>query len=616
MERQTEATDRSWLVKSGDRILGPFTTEEVKQNLEKKEIVALDEIMGPCKRWRYLREEPLLMRVLEELRKAQMAVREDTEIGTEINTDIKTISQLSGTKDTDRRARAADISDEFTLTPTVAPPDAASPRERPAQDSSQAPPSASAISRARESAPRSRVPSTPASQSPRTVDPGRDGPLRSQVRRTRVAIWAASLALVGAGVFAFIKQQGRPSQSGAGAMKTTQQALRSFELGRFDEASRRFSESESLGTLDPTTALKHGVLLARNGQTNEAKRRIEPVLAASSGRTNADAHVAQGFALLMERNQRGASDEFAAALKSDPLNTAALINSAGLAISGGDAHGAVRILKTVPMNADSMPLAKLLLGRAEELIEPSSTRAIETLSALAKRAGDFAQEAHVALAAAYLKRGDRQQARREIGEAVSSDPFQTDMHWHDPAIATGPTSWTEWLLGECKRLADDTSLGADDATRALYIVCKVKVGSVADAMELAKDLIKRAPNEPLAHSVNAYVLMSQGESPPESFLKIALDKAELAGDDRSKALAQALSGHACWRRNDFECAQASFAKANRAYPSSSTRVMSAWARLKNGAPYQSIRSEIDAVAVVSPNLIPLREMRFALEGAR
>jgi hypothetical protein len=69
-----------WLVKSGDRILGPYATDEVVHRIKTKEIVVIDEVISPESRWCYVRDVPTFSAAVEEVRGGLMSSREDTEV--------------------------------------------------------------------------------------------------------------------------------------------------------------------------------------------------------------------------------------------------------------------------------------------------------------------------------------------------------------------------------------------------------------------------------------------------------------------------------------------------------------------------------------------------------
>jgi hypothetical protein len=60
--------DSIWLVKSGGRILGPFTQAAIARQIEDKEISMVDEVMEPFRRWHMIRDCIAFADILETLR--------------------------------------------------------------------------------------------------------------------------------------------------------------------------------------------------------------------------------------------------------------------------------------------------------------------------------------------------------------------------------------------------------------------------------------------------------------------------------------------------------------------------------------------------------------------
>lgn len=71
--------DERWLVKSSGRILGPFTLEELIQHLRARTVSIIDEIRDPMTRWSFVREQPLLRDIVEQLRSEQEKHHDETQ---------------------------------------------------------------------------------------------------------------------------------------------------------------------------------------------------------------------------------------------------------------------------------------------------------------------------------------------------------------------------------------------------------------------------------------------------------------------------------------------------------------------------------------------------------
>lgn len=70
--------DKKWLVKSANRVLGPFSLSEVIERVREKQIAIIDEVRTPEQRWTYIRDSLLFLEVVKEIREEQAANSENT----------------------------------------------------------------------------------------------------------------------------------------------------------------------------------------------------------------------------------------------------------------------------------------------------------------------------------------------------------------------------------------------------------------------------------------------------------------------------------------------------------------------------------------------------------
>ncbi|MCE3011139.1 MAG: hypothetical protein LW875_11070 [Proteobacteria bacterium] len=67
-----------WIVKTSGRVVGPYSTGQLKVELLKRHISVIDEIKKPKGRWTFLREHPELAGLLDEVRRQLELIKEDT----------------------------------------------------------------------------------------------------------------------------------------------------------------------------------------------------------------------------------------------------------------------------------------------------------------------------------------------------------------------------------------------------------------------------------------------------------------------------------------------------------------------------------------------------------
>ncbi len=74
--------EKTWLVKSSGRIIGPLSFDDIVQGLKSKEYVVLDEVAKPFGRWRYLRDEEAFEKIINDLKGKDSVHSESTVTGT------------------------------------------------------------------------------------------------------------------------------------------------------------------------------------------------------------------------------------------------------------------------------------------------------------------------------------------------------------------------------------------------------------------------------------------------------------------------------------------------------------------------------------------------------
>ena len=598
--------DRSWLVKAGERILGPFKAEEVKGLLASRELVALDEIASPGKRWRYVREEPSFAKALEELRKWHLNQREDTELGTEISEPV---------------------SEQTETEVSALPPALPTPEVSSLSASAPAPVEAQGGYRlaVRTPPPPSRLETQVQRQAHgqaelRPTAEGRaDAGVRLSIRRTSGFVWALMGVLVLGGAFVFFRQPGRSSGSTAGEAsqnfaESARRGLEAFRLGRFEEALRRLSDADAAKPGDPEVSTKYALLLARADQTQLAKRKVEPFLNSTDPAIRRQARIADAVALLAEGAETTARRDLQDALKADPASSVVLADLGSLALGQRDWPVAIsRLREARTVDPESAPLQVLLAQALWQSGRTGAREAGEIMQASVSRTSDFRQEASVILAGREQAAGNRPDSRAHLIAAIVSDPFDTDYHWHDPGLFLAPVAWASALLPTCKTLAAENP--GDVAGHALLVICEQKAGHFTEASAAAADLILRSPEDPFSHAAAAYVALAQkDDATAEAALKIALDKAEARHDGAAAQLARTLKGHLCWRRGDMKCVQLFFGMTSSVAPASAfAQTLLARVQLKEGKPRAVITASVEAVTRASPNFIPLLELQADME---
>lgn len=96
--------EKKWLVKSENKILGPYNFDQVVDLIRKKQITLIDEVRDPEVRWLYIRENSEFKNIVEEMRKEIDAKQENT----------KTYQSVSKSFDDPMLKTKTDINSQFT----------------------------------------------------------------------------------------------------------------------------------------------------------------------------------------------------------------------------------------------------------------------------------------------------------------------------------------------------------------------------------------------------------------------------------------------------------------------------------------------------------------------
>lgn len=109
--------EKKWLIKSDQKISGPFSYEQIEEQLRKKQISLIDEIRDMERRWSFIREVPELKDLVEMVRKEVDSSSELTQtVQTKAHQETQSITrkELTVTKEP---TATKDLNREQTVTP-------------------------------------------------------------------------------------------------------------------------------------------------------------------------------------------------------------------------------------------------------------------------------------------------------------------------------------------------------------------------------------------------------------------------------------------------------------------------------------------------------------------
>lgn len=523
-----------WLVKSGDRVLGPFTTEEIKNKIRSKEVVVIDEISAPFSRWRYVRDEPLFGAVVEEIRRGLMHSQENTEVQgyTAARGDTQT-----NTPTGDAITRADTVTDanlQAALAARTA--DGTSIQDAEFEDITE----------------RNSTAKAGGNKAARQYGVGNAAPhVDRRVFRFASFLWlGVFLVLLAAG---YLVLQARGVRLGAdGGLSYSaflKRAEQSWKEGDFETSATFYREANLRKPNQPEIAVRLAVLMLNAGQTVDAKRLLTQVESLSSeAAVNARVSLAMGLAALAGDDYSEALARFRQARiglerESQWIADFNIGVASFMARRFEDAIDAFRV-------AGTEPITRLMLARS--LIETSggkenerSAEALAVLESLFSSAADFRQESLVIAAALDESMGRQERARNRVSLAFDTDPDQTRDHFHDPFVASGAFKWTQ-MVPLCRRL--DQAIGTT-LVKAFHSLCVFKAGERDRASRMLDAEIARDPNEAIFHTMKAAFMVDSGRD------EDARGALRVTEQGRESRLSKILHARVCSRMRDDACAE-------------------------------------------------------------
>lgn len=579
--RETKAA--VWLVKSSDRILGPFSTAEMEERLRSKEIVILDEVVTPRSRWRLLRDEPTFSKLVEEIRRGQLSAREDTEA------QGHTVSVTQNDNNQDL------FDSDLTPVPEGFSPAIAPKSEDGASTTKQSVPlrndpvihtsgDAHELTQSREldaAMENSRVTDAEFTDSdedrPRSfakigasAGNARTESAKSDVRRYGVSnvaeskrsrsiltslLWFGAVIAVGIALFLWLGPHVDEPSSADRAKVDAEHILSdagiAWNQGEFATALKLYRQLDQLRPLKPEVVARLAPLVIQlEGATVSAKRMLTEtlkVLPKDVGpAVQADLQNDLGLAALVGDDLPEAETRYRAAQTLASGSVPALFGVAMSAYLGRQYAEAARIFLTIPEESAYLLMGARSLAMVDKWNRVSGRKAAEvTINQLLERSQDFKQEAYLIGAGLDLEGGGKKAAAVKIRAAIDLDPNLTEDHRHDPVLDLRSLTWRE-LLPICKKVADELK---SPVSRAFLGLCLFKAGNREEASQVVSNALAETPEESFLQSVDAYILAESGR------LEDARASLRLASRAPVPKLAQLVQARVCSHGGDLGCAE-------------------------------------------------------------
>lgn len=502
-----------WLIKAGDKIIGPYDHAEVIKKLLSREIAVIDEISKPLSRWRYVREEPAFRAIVEQIRFENLNARDDT---------MATVT-------------AADPLD-LTPTPTQIDTPVVSTR------------SVEAVKSQGESAPTKRY----GLRSDETREAVR------HEKKSNLAITLSAIVVIALGGFWFIKNKTGQGHAfkGASFSSLKRSGLSALSYGDYREALANLREAQNLNSSDVDVQLGlASMILKVEGQTAAARRLVSEIQTAQlTEEQKKRSDLILSYADLAENEAKAAADRLKAYTETvDDIDKAIAFNKAVALEATKESKEAKKTLQPILSDHRYGPPARVLL--ALMTADSNQEIAVENLKPVLDngnyRPRPFQQEALVLQSYLQIKANNPKSADAAVTAALSEDPYATSLFSYDPALYLQAINWAQ-LRNYCQQIEETFSKSVEAKT--LLAICELKADRQARALELMKDALAQAPQDQLLLANNAYLLLEFGkDDEAKGSLRLAM-----RNSDSMQTLL--LMARACEESNDAICERESYKK--------------------------------------------------------
>lgn len=519
-------SEAKWIVKSSGRIIGPMTIENIVEAMRAKTFSVLDEVREPQTRWTFLREHPLLMPVVRQIRDEQSSGMENTQ------STFVTSGRTVTSSVTER------IMEEAELTPNPTTPAQPQMKSIAAVEKNVAPSASGAKSFGV------------------LTDQKVQQQLQKQTSQWRNVLYGlGALALVGAGVY--YKMQAGSGMSNVVAAEKVKFATDRAKRGDFALAIRTVQEIETAKGLSPEEKLlKAKLLLSQEpGNPIELKKTVDELTQEGVGGADVSVEMLQGLVQTKLDNYPDAVRHFEAVVAKNPHDEKGLLNLAAAAWKGrmlakasklmsdhdaekskpSENSGRERSSGLIQQNVAYFQLLRGLIAlgfgaeKGGELVQQSayaelenftrgmqplsrSLRSNKSLDEYARDAGDtglargadssclksITGEANVdcgrelrferMLVRSLLARrlGKTDEYMNHLKELVQTSPFESARYMKTPLLFWGAFEWRSAIRPLCNQLGNRS----DSLVQAAYALCIAPTDGVGALTEINAAMAK------------------------------------------------------------------------------------------------------------------------------
>jgi Flp pilus assembly protein TadD len=571
-----------WLVKSGGRIMGPFSTKEVIEKLQGRELVVLDEISQPFSRWVYIRDERTFLKTVEELRMKSSRMSDDTttDIDQTRSSTLTPGMTASITRDIDDLTE--DLSKKAVQDVLFKSVDdkELSDRSRSGRGSAE-------------------------------YIFEKDPRIQSRANEAARWLWVFSFSMIFITVVYVLFAQfiAKPMQNEAKADEKIRMGNEALEDGQYANALKFFQEAYELKPKDKSIWLHLGLLKVQLMNQNVEARRLLEKLAEIKTSDLKRIHTALGLSYFRGGELNDAETYFTKALDLDARFLPALVNLGAVALyqnnySQAQSQFQLAIKEGSADGAEVSMLVEALIQSYQKSKDLSFLEeAKKYIDDYLNARGGFLGEVHVLKIWVLAQMRKASEIYQTIDSFLDLDPLQSSMHKYDIYVLRDRLSWkllNQWCLRSTERLEPNSHVLAIEA------MCLFRAGEMLDASKKIENAVAQAPKDPQVQAIYAYLLDEMGNFEKS---KVSIDRALQYDADKKLKLPRVLQAKFCMKVEDQICALNYLNELLKIDPKS-LFALAGLAKINlTKANISEARKYVQRGLDLSPNYVPLLELR-------
>ena len=524
----TVAAQKEWLIKANTKIMGPYSSGEIEENIRDHRLVAHDEIMRPAGRWHLLRDEEQFRLVVNEVKNRKY-----------INKD-RSDNTLTGTE-------------TGTLTGTMTPHEVVSDR------AAQSEPLVGAAQE-KEAAHLGEAQDTTRDLLKTYASKGDPKFVREYDHVRSRRMWLGFALLVTVGVYVALKfmqpHAGDGNNHDLYFQELMDAGLNAEKVGNFQKALAQYSEARTLKPDDPELLLHLAPLaLVYDRQLLQAQRMFTQILqTVKEPIYQKESYVGLGLIALQSHDLDGAKNDFTQARNLDPEYEEA-IGNLGIVASLKDEfpYAAELLLKALEKGPSDgafvIALSNVYISQSNErgFGRTKLSQAHTLLDQFLGLSHDYTQEALVQDARVLSLLSKPTEVAQRIETFLDTDPEETDLHLHNWAVDRQQSSWGI-LLDTFKRVGSE--LTPSPRLTAAIGVAMYRGQEKLEGAQTIEQALSQSPKDPLLMALAGWVEIKLGRH--ESG-EVNIKQSALVADKYK--LPHILQARLCQDDKDYDCAR-------------------------------------------------------------